>query len=41
MLIFVSALQGAARMTLQAGTHPAQLKDAVTSASDSASAVGL
>ncbi|PSR74112.1 hypothetical protein PHLCEN_2v10068 [Hermanssonia centrifuga] len=24
-------LQGAARMTLQAGTHPAQLKDAVTS----------
>ena len=28
-----SALQGAARMTLQAGTHPAQLKDAVTSES--------
>lgn len=26
-------LQGAARMTLQAGTHPAQLKDAVTSKS--------
>lgn len=25
------ALQGTARMTLQAGTHPAQLKDAVTS----------
>jgi pyrroline-5-carboxylate reductase len=24
-------LQGAARMTLQGGTHPAQLKDAVTS----------
>lgn len=27
------ALQGTARMTLQAGTHPAQLKDAVTSTS--------
>ena len=27
----IVALQGAARMTLQAGTHPAQLKDAVTS----------
>jgi pyrroline-5-carboxylate reductase len=27
---FRTALQGAARMTLQANTHPAQLKDAVT-----------
>ena len=30
--MFVPALQGAARMTL-AGSHPAQLKDAVTSES--------
>lgn len=33
MLTCVSALQGAARMTLQTGIHPAQLKDAVTSKS--------
>lgn len=30
-LITGIALQGAARMVLQGGTHPAQLKDAVTS----------
>lgn len=28
----LKALQGAARMALQAGAHPAQIKDAVTSA---------
>lgn len=28
----ITALQGAARMVLQGGTHPAQLKDSVTSA---------
>lgn len=33
LIILYIALQGAARMTLQAGTHPAQLKDAVTSGS--------
>lgn len=27
----LKALQGAARMALQAGAHPAQIKDAVTS----------
>lgn len=30
-LVVSEALQGAARMVLQGGTHPAQLKDAVTS----------
>jgi pyrroline-5-carboxylate reductase len=28
---YTTALQGAARMVLQTGTHPAQLKDSVTS----------
>ena len=28
---YLTALQGAARMVLHGGTHPAQLKDAVTS----------
>jgi len=28
---YVSALQGAARMVLQGGAHPAQIKDSVTS----------
>ena len=32
-LLLPLALQGAARMVLQGGTHPAQLKDAVTSTS--------
>ncbi len=37
----IVALQGTARMTLQAGTHPAQLKDAVTSELTSFSRLSL
>ena len=29
--IIIPALQGAARMVLQGGAHPAQIKDSVTS----------